>query len=108
MRDLCDDKCMTNYASCAHDGQLINACDECIKKGFRAEFENEFGKSQFELNSRNCAIIRIAIDAFCARFENMFYATRFAEQIDIANIIRDEFGENAELIFEFCEIRIFG
>jgi hypothetical protein len=93
-----------NYAQCAHDGQLINQCDDCIKNAFIANIKSR----AFELNSRNCMIIRISIDAFCARFSNMYFATQFADQIDIANMIRDEFDNQFELIIEFIEILIFG
>ena len=97
---------MTNYASCAHEGQLINQCANCIRSSFIANID---ANRIFALTDNDCAIIAICIDAFCARFENMFYATKFDAQIDIANIIRAQFGiTRMHIVIEFCEILIFG
>ena len=93
------------YAQCAHEGQLINLCANCIRRAFKSEFDSR----AFALTDIDCAIIAISIDAFCARFPNQFYATRMNEQIDIANIMRNQFGiSRFEMIIEFCEILIFG
>ena len=95
---------MTNYRECSHEGQLINQCADCIRKGFDAEFN-----SRIELDNDDCTIIRICIDAFCARNGDSQYGSEFASQNqDLMFIIVNRFKNNYEMIVEFIEILLFG
>lgn len=95
---------MNESTNCAHDGQLINQCANCIRSSFIANIKQR--AIGIELTDHDCAIINEYIFKFDQKYPNMYYAPEIDD--DLYASIDDHFEFIAPIIIEFINILIFG
>ena len=101
-RDICNNKCMTTN-ECAHEGNLINQCANCIRSAFYAEYPNY---ASFEITDHDAMIISRAIDQFVNSRIDMRISIIDDDQI--CAMIDDHFSIMQPIIIEFMSILIDG
>ena|SRR6266699_1807168 len=97
---------MNESTKCAHDGQLIDQCIDCIRKGFPIEIGSR--AIGIKLSDLECELIANTINAFDDRNPESYYDSDLRGETDLIDKIIAQFDDHAELIIEFMEIYIYG
>jgi hypothetical protein len=97
----------TNDAHCAHEGQLINQCANCIKRAFIAEFPQN---APLIDDDRDCMIIAQLINDYCARIDDHGFGetSSIIDFEDLHERIDTRFDAISPIIIEFIDILVCG